>query len=281
MPKREVDMVVLSDVHLGTYGCHATELLQYLKSIRPKAIVMNGDIIDIWQFSKRYWPTTHMMVVNHLISMVSNEIPVFYIPGNHDEMLRRFKGFQLGSLKITNKLSIKLNESKVWIFHGDVFDVVMQNSRWLARLGAIGYDALILINRMANFLALKMGYGNLSISKRVKNAVKGAVKFINDFENTVCCLASENKYNFVICGHIHHPEIKDVVTKNGVVTYMNSGDWIENLTALEYNDSKWTIYRYSEDTVAQGIKIDKKRSVGDSPKEMLESLILELKINQN
>ena len=222
-----------------------------------------------------------MMVVNHLISMVSNEIPVFYIPGNHDEMLRRFKGFQLGSLKITNKLSIKLNESKVWIFHGDVFDVVMQNSRWLARLGAIGYDALILINRMANFLALKMGYGNLSISKRVKNAVKGAVKFINDFENTVCCLASENKYNFVICGHIHHPEIKDVVTKNGVVTYMNSGDWIENLTALEYNDSKWTIYRYSEDTVAQGIKIDKKRSVGDSPKEMLESLILELKINQN
>ncbi|HXS36342.1 MAG TPA: UDP-2,3-diacylglucosamine diphosphatase, partial [Flavipsychrobacter sp.] len=221
MAKREVDIVVLSDIHLGTYGCHATELLQYLKSIKPKAVVLNGDIIDIWQFSKRYWPATHMMVVKHLIGLIAKEVPVYYIPGNHDEMIRRFKDFQLGSLKITNKLSLKIDNSNVWIFHGDVFDVVMQHSKWLAKLGAMGYDTLILINRFVNFLSEKMGRGKVSLSKKVKNSVKGAVKFINKFEDTVCDIAAENQYKYVICGHIHQPEIRDIETKHGPVTYMN------------------------------------------------------------
>jgi UDP-2,3-diacylglucosamine pyrophosphatase LpxH len=120
----------------------------------------------------------------------------------------------------------------------------MQHSRWLAKLGAIGYDTLILINSAANFISAKFGRGQLSISKRVKNSVKGAVKFINKFEDTVCNIAADNKYDYVICGHIHHPEIKDVTTASGQVTYMNSGDWIENLTALEYSDTKWSIYNY-------------------------------------
>ena len=156
MAKREVDIVVLSDIHLGTYGCHAKELLQYLKTIKPKAVVLNGDIIDIWQFSKRYWPAMHMMVVKHLIGLIAKEIPVYFIPGNHDEMVRKFKGFQMGSLKITNKLSLKINGEKAWIFHGDVFDIVMQHSKWLAKLGAVGYDTLILINRIVNFISQKM-----------------------------------------------------------------------------------------------------------------------------
>ena len=171
MAKREVDIVVLSDIHLGTYGCHATELLQYLKSIKPKAVVLNGDIIDVWQFSKRYWPATHMMVVKHLIGLIAKDVPVYYIPGNHDEMLRRFKGFHLGSLKITNKLSLKIDNARVWIFHGDVFDVVMQHSRWLAKLGAIGYDTLILINSFVNYISSKLGRGKISLSKKVKNSV--------------------------------------------------------------------------------------------------------------
>ncbi len=116
MAKREVDIVVLSDIHLGTFGCHATELLQYLKTIKPKAVVLNGDIIDVWQFNKRYWPATHMMVVKHLIGLIAKEVPVYYIPGNHDEMLRRFKGFHLGSLRIVNKLSLKIDEKRLWIF---------------------------------------------------------------------------------------------------------------------------------------------------------------------
>ncbi len=278
MAKREVDIVVLSDIHLGTYGCHSTELLQYLKSIKPKAVVLNGDIIDVWQFSKRYWPATHMMVVKHLIGLIAKDTPVYYIPGNHDEMLRRFKGFQLGSLKIINKLSLKIDGKRLWIFHGDVFDVVMQHSRWLAKLGAIGYDALILINSAANFISAKFGRGKLSISKRVKNSVKGAVKFINKFEDTVCDIAAENSYDYVICGHIHHPEIKEVTTPSGQVTYMNSGDWIENLTALEYNDSKWSIYNYFEDPVAQAIDVSKKKNGKESAKTMMASLMLELNI---
>lgn len=278
MSKREVDIVVLSDIHLGTYGCHARELLQYLKSIKPKAVVLNGDIIDIWQFKKRYWPATHMMVVKHLVGLIAKQVPVYYIPGNHDEMLRRFKDFKLGSLKITNKLSLKINNENVWIFHGDVFDVVMQHSRWLAKLGAIGYDTLILINRFVNFCSEKMGRGKISLSKKVKNSVKSAVKFINNFEDTVCEIAAENKYNYVICGHIHHPEIKNMETKHGDVIYMNSGDWIENLTALEYNQNAWSVYRYADDPVAQAIDIEKKQGKKDSAKEMMASLMQELNI---
>lgn len=278
MAKREVDIVVLSDVHLGTYGCHAKELLQYLKSIKPKALVLNGDIIDIWQFNKRYWPATHMMVLKHLIGLIAKEIPVYYIPGNHDETLRRFKDFQLGSLKITNKLSLKIGGENVWIFHGDVFDVVMRHSKWLARLGAIGYDSLILINQFVNFISLKLGRGKVSLSRKIKNSVKSAVKFINQFENTVCDIAAENGYNYVICGHIHHPEIRTMHTEKGAVIYMNSGDWIENLTALEYNDSRWSVYRYAEDPVAQAIDIGKKKQLKETPKEMMALLLQELNI---
>ncbi|MCW3121295.1 MAG: UDP-2,3-diacylglucosamine diphosphatase [Flavipsychrobacter sp.] len=280
MAKREVDIVVLSDIHLGTYGCHATELLRYLKSIKPKAVILNGDIIDVWQFSKRYWPATHMMVVKHLIGYIAKDIPVYYIPGNHDEMLRRFKGFHLGSLKITNKLSLKIDNKRVWLFHGDVFDVVMQHSKWLAKLGAIGYDTLIIINRMVNYISEKMGRGKISFSKKVKNTVKGAVKFINSFEDTVCDIAAENKYDYVVCGHIHHPEIKNVTTPHGDVIYMNSGDWIENLTALEYTEGKWSIYNYHEDLVAQAIDINKKKQSKESAKELMESMMLELSMNQ-
>jgi UDP-2,3-diacylglucosamine pyrophosphatase LpxH len=280
MAKREVDIVVISDVHLGTYGCHAKELLQYLKTIKPKAVVLNGDIIDIWQFSKRYWPAYHMLVIKHLVGWVAKDVPVYFIPGNHDEMLRKFKGFSLGSLAITNKLSLKIDNKKVWVFHGDVFDVVMQHSRWLAKLGAVGYDALILINSLVNWVSNKMGRGKISLSKKVKNSVKSAVKFINNFEDTVCSIAIENGYDYVICGHIHHPELKEVVTEKGRVTYLNSGDWIENLSALEYTAGSWSVYRYAEDPVAQAVDIEKKKQKKESAKELMASLLLELNMTQ-
>lgn len=278
MAKREIDLLVLSDIHLGTYGCHAKELLQYLKSIKPKAIVLNGDIIDVWQFSKRYWPSSHMMVIKHFIGLIAKGVPVYYIPGNHDEMLRRFTGFQLGSLKICNKLSVKLNGQKVWIFHGDVFDVVMQHSKWLARLGAIGYDTLILINRLVNFISQKMGRGKISFSKRIKNGVKGAVAFINKFESTVCGIAASNNYTYVICGHIHEPAMKTMVTENGTVHYLNSGDWIENLSALEYTQNEWKLYRYTEDPVAQSVLLKSSQMTKESTKALFDNLVAEMKI---
>jgi UDP-2,3-diacylglucosamine pyrophosphatase LpxH len=279
MIKREIELLVLSDIHLGTYGCHAKELLQYLKSIQPKSIVLNGDIIDVWQFSKRYWPSEHMMVIKHLIGLIAKGTPIYYIPGNHDEMMRKFKGTQLGSLRIVNKLSLNLHGERTWMFHGDAFDVVMQHSKWLAKLGAIGYDTLILINRFMNFFSEKMGRGKLSLSKRIKNSVKSAVAFINKFESTVCEIAAENNYQYVICGHIHEPALKHVVTDKGTVCYLNSGDWIENLTALEYNEAQWKIYRYYEDEVAQNIELEPRSKNQESNKALFNSLLAEMKIS--
>jgi len=276
--QREVDIVVLSDIHLGTYGCRAQELLQYLESIRPKTLILNGDIIDIWQFNKRYWPATHMMVIQHLVGLVAKGIPVYYIPGNHDEMLRRFDHFEAGSFRIANKLSLTINDSKVWIFHGDVFDIVMQHSKWLARLGGVGYDMLILINSLVNYISVKMGRGKISLSKKVKNSVKSAVKFISHFETTVSEIAISNHYDFVICGHIHHPDITTMATEEGTVVYMNSGDWIENLTSLEYNEGAWRIYKYADDPVAQAVTIRNKKT---NPQEMMASLLHEMTAYRN
>lgn len=248
MQKRDVDLVVISDIHLGTYGCHAKELLQYLKSIDPKAIVLNGDIIDIWQFNKSYWPESHMKVLRRLMKFVTESTPVYYLTGNHDEMLRKFTDLQLGSFQLQNKLVLNLHGEKAWIFHGDVFDVTMQNSKWLAKLGAVGYDTLILINRFANWCLNLLGREKMSFSKRIKAKFKDAVKFINDFETTAADLAIENGYNFVICGHIHQPEIRRIVTEKGSVLYLNSGDWVENLTALEFHNGAWNIFRYETES---------------------------------
>jgi UDP-2,3-diacylglucosamine pyrophosphatase LpxH len=244
--KRKIDILVLSDIHLGTYGCHAKELLHYLKSVKPKTVVLNGDIIDIWQFSKRYWPKSHMKVVKHLMGWMSKGMKIYYIPGNHDEMLRKFAGWKLGSLRIVNKVVLELeNEEKAWFFHGDVFDVTMQHSKWLAKLGAVGYDTLILINRFMNFISEKIfNRGKISLSKKIKNSVKSAVKFINSFENTAADIGISNHYNYVVCGHIHHPEMREITNEEGKIMYLNSGDWIENLTALEYNNGEWKIYRF-------------------------------------
>ena len=246
--KRKLDILVLSDVHLGTYGCHAKELLHYLKTIKPKIVVLNGDIVDIWQFSKRYWPKSHMKVVKHIMGWMSKGVKLYYVTGNHDEMLRKFAGFKMGSLRIVNKVVLeKKKKKKAWFFHGDVFDVTMQHSKWLAKLGAVGYDTLILINRVANFISEKIfGKGKLSLSKKIKNSVKSAVKFINNFEDTAAAIGISNNYDYVVCGHIHQPEMREIENGHGKILYLNSGDWIENLTALEYVNNEWQIYKFDE-----------------------------------
>lgn len=244
--KRKIDLLVISDVHLGTYGCQSKALLNYLDSIKPKAVALNGDIIDMWQFSKRYWPKSHMKVIQKIIKWVSQGVKVHYITGNHDELLRKFAGFKMGSLHIENKLILELNGKKTWIFHGDVFDVTMKHSKWLTKLGSHGYDMLIIINALCNWVSEKMGKGKISLSKNIKNSVKQAVKFINNFEVITAEIAIANGYDYVLCGHIHQPEMKTITTEKGSVQYLNSGDWIENLTALEYADGAWSLYKYNE-----------------------------------
>ncbi|NCP52535.1 MAG: UDP-2,3-diacylglucosamine diphosphatase [Flavobacteriales bacterium] len=244
--KRKIDIVVISDVHLGTYGCQAKELLNYLESIKPKKVILNGDIIDIWQFKKSYWPKEHMHVIKHIIKWITDDVEVYYITGNHDEMLRKFVNFKMNSFQIVNKLVLKLDNKTAWFFHGDVFDVTMKHSKWLAKLGAKGYDLLILINSLVNRISSFFGKGKISLSKKIKNSVKSAVKHINNFEKTAVDIAAENNFDYVVCGHIHHPKKETYRSLNKDVTYLNSGDWVENLTALEYHKSKWSIYRYNE-----------------------------------
>jgi UDP-2,3-diacylglucosamine pyrophosphatase LpxH len=273
--KRPVDIVVLSDIHLGTYGCHATELLRYLKSIEPGKVILNGDIIDMWQFSTRYWPKTHMQVVKHLTGLMTRKTKVIYLTGNHDEMLRKFTGFRLGSFRIENKLLLKINSKRAWIFHGDVFDVTMQSARWLAKLGAVGYDLLIYINTFANFILQKFGREKISLSKRIKDSVKKAVQFIDNFELTAAGIAIDNGYDYVVCGHIHKPAMKKISTEKGSVTYLNSGDWVENLTALECHNGEWSIYSYRDDRAAQAIKLPK-RFKGSDDKELFNEMMEQL-----
>jgi UDP-2,3-diacylglucosamine pyrophosphatase LpxH len=242
--KRKIQVAVISDVHMGTYGCHSKELLQYLKSIEPEILILNGDIIDIWQFSKNYWPKSHTHVLNQILKMIGQGVKVYYITGNHDELLRRFTDFKLGDFVLTNKVILELDGKKTWFFHGDVFDVTMKNSKWLARLGGKGYDLLIMINQALNFVLEYFGKERISFSKKVKDSVKKAVKYISDFEATAAEMAIYHGYDYVICGHIHQPNHKIYETEHGKVTYLNSGDWVENLTALEYHEKEWTIYKY-------------------------------------
>jgi UDP-2,3-diacylglucosamine pyrophosphatase LpxH len=269
MNKRKLDAVVLSDVHLGTYGCHATELITYLRSIEPKLLVLNGDIVDIWQFRKHYFPAAHMQVIKEIFSLMSKGTEIVYITGNHDESLRRYSGLRLGNFRLEDKLVIDIDGQRTWIFHGDVFDATTKGSaKLIAKLGGHGYDLLILVNRAINWILKSIGREKMSLSKKVKNGVKKAVSWIGNFEQTAAELAIENQYSTVICGHIHQPQIRTVETEKGSVVYMNSGDWIENLTSLEYHNGQWEIYQYDEKQVDQAavvipMKHDKKIPVLD------------------
>lgn len=231
-------------MHLGTYGCHAKELLAYLTSIKPKTLILNGDIIDIWQFRKSYFPPSHLNIIKKIISLSSKGTKVYYLTGNHDEFLRKFTDLHLGNISLMDKLVLELDEKKAWIFHGDVFDASITHAKWLAKLGGWGYDTLILINRFLNWVLAKLNREPYSLSKKIKNNVKTAVKFISNFEAVCTELAIENKFDYVICGHIHEPKMEKIKTAKGTTLYLNSGDWIENLTALEYTNKKWKIYKH-------------------------------------
>jgi UDP-2,3-diacylglucosamine pyrophosphatase LpxH len=247
MAKRKLDICVLSDIHLGTYGCHAQELLEYLHQIETDILVLNGDIIDAWQFKKKYFPRTHVSVLQHILQLSRTGTKVFYLAGNHDEFLRRHIPLQMESFYLDNKLVLELNGERLWFFHGDVFDASIQGSKWLAKLGGKGYDWLIRINHLINTVLDQMNRPRMSLSKKVKDSVKQAAKFIRDYERIAAEHAIDQEYDRVICGHIHQPQIRTITSQKGSVVYMNSGDWIENLSALEFVENEWRIYRHEED----------------------------------
>lgn len=259
MEKRPLDVAILSDIHLGTYGAKAKEVLNYLKSIAPQMLILNGDIIDAWQFSKHYFPASHMAVVKEVLCMMAKGTRVIYITGNHDEIMRRYSDIQLGNFQLTDKLVVEINSKMTWIFHGDVFDNTTKGAaKFWAKLGSSGYGFLILLNRAINALMKVLGKDRISLSGSVMAGVNKAVTRINDFEMTAAEIAIEKKYDYVICGHIHQPQKRMVETAGGKVMYLNSGDWVEHMTSLEFYQNDWHIYTYDEKQFANSkVEIEK------------------------
>jgi UDP-2,3-diacylglucosamine pyrophosphatase LpxH len=244
--KRPVDIVVISDIHLGTYDCHAKELFEYLNSIQPKILILNGDIIDFWAGKKWTWRQAHTLVIKKILELAISGTMVYYVIGNHDEGLRKLPSVGLGNFNLCNELTLELENHKVWFIHGDIFDLVVLHAKWLSKLGTFWYNLLILFNGTVNALLATMGRERTSLAPRVKSGVKLAVKYMSDFERAAAETAVSKGYSHIVCGHIHQPEIKCVAVRRTEVIYLNSGDWVENLSALEYRDGEWSIFRYND-----------------------------------
>ncbi|MFT3968657.1 MAG: UDP-2,3-diacylglucosamine diphosphatase, partial [Sphingobium sp.] len=238
------------DIHLGTRGCNAEMLIDFLDSVDSDTLYLVGDIIDGWQLKKRlYWPTAHNDVVWRIMKRARRGTRVIYIPGNHDEMFRQFTGLNFGGVEVRRKkIHTTADGRKLLVLHGDEFDAIMLAHRWLAVVGDAAYTLLMAVNRHVNRVRrwLKMPYW--SLSKVAKHKVKNAVSFISRFEEIVAHEAERRHIDGVVCGHIHTAEIRQF----GDITYYNDGDWVEGCTALvEHFDGRMEVLHWTDEMVAR------------------------------
>jgi len=244
-PKERVKTLFISDVHLGTRGCQAEALLDFLKHYDSEVIYLVGDIVDGWRLkSSWHWPQAHNVVVQKLLRKARKGTRVVYIPGNHDEFLRAYVGDNFGGVEILEEAVCQLVDGrKALILHGDKFDTVVRNMKWLAHLGDWAYDFAIFINRYLNLVRRWMGLPYWSFSAAAKAKVKQAVNFIGSFERAVIADARHQGADVVICGHIHHAANRPL---NGIL-YLNCGDWVESRTAIaEHFDGRIELIRWDE-----------------------------------
>ncbi len=235
----------ISDTHLGTSGCNAELLLDFLKSVDCETLYLVGDIIDGWQLKKGwYWPPRHNDVVRCILKKAKHGTRVIYVPGNHDEAFRGYVGLNLGGVELVSEAIHETADGRrLLIIHGDEFDGVVLYARWLAFLGDNAYTLLLQLNRVLNWVRRKRGLPYWSLAAHLKKKVKNAVQFISSFEEVVAHAASERSVQGVVCGHIHSAEIKQI----GEVTYYNDGDWVESCTALvEHVDGRMEIIDWAE-----------------------------------
>ncbi len=238
--------IVLSDIHLGTKSSKAKEVLSFLKNHKCDTLILNGDIIDGWQLRKSgKWKKQHSNFFKHIINLVSKLKcdEIIYIRGNHDDFLDEILPFSIGNFSIKRHHIHYGVEKKYFVTHGDIFDNITTKLKWIAKLGDSGYTFLLWLNRHYNRYREKKGLPYYSLSQVVKARVKSAVSFINDYERELTKVARARKCHGIICGHIHQPAIK---TLNGI-EYLNSGDWVESLTALVEDESgTWKIIHYQD-----------------------------------
>lgn len=274
--KRNIDILVISDLHLGTYGSEADEVLAYLQTIEAKKIVINGDFIDILLFKKKFWPTSHMKVLKYFLDLISNGKEIYYVVGNHDELLRKFLNYKIQNFQIVNQVVLNTDIGKVWIFHGDVFDFSIQ-TQWVTKFASFIYDYMIMLNSWINKKIMKpLGGKRLNFSKTIKANVKTAVQYFSNFERIAAETAHKNGYKYVVCGHIHTPKIQTFDVEGDEIIYMNSGDWLESLSSLEYVDNKWSVYNHVRTEYVS--KKDRGARIEMTNKELYKDLVEEFKI---
>ena len=226
--------IFISDLHLGTPGCQADALLDFLKEYTSDYLYLVGDIIDGWQLRRRwYWPQAHNDVIQKLLRKARKGTRVIYVPGNHDEFARHFLDHHFGGIEVVDQAVHKTADGRqLWVIHGDYFDAVVQQAKWLAYVGDYLYEFTLKLNRYLNNMRGRLGLPYWSLSAYLKHKVKKALNYVTDFENAVAHEAAKHGYQGVVCGHIHRAEIRDV---NGVL-YCNDGDWVESRSALVENE---------------------------------------------
>ena len=237
--------IVLSDIHLGIKASKAKEVVHFLKHHKCETLILNGDIIDGWQLRKNgKWKKQHSNFFKHIIGLTSkNKCKIIYIRGNHDDFLEEIMPLRIGNFSIRKYYIHYGVDKKYFVTHGDIFDNITTRLKWIAKLGDVGYTFLLWVNHHYNAYREKKGLPYFSLSQMVKAKVKSAVSFISDYENELVKVAKARKCHGVICGHIHQPAIKSI---NGIA-YLNSGDWVESLTALvEDREGVWKIIYYQD-----------------------------------
>jgi len=241
---RHFRALFISDVHLGARGCQAELLLDFLRHHDADTIYLVGDIIDGWRLKASwYWPQAHNDVVQKLLRKTRKGARMIYVPGNHDEFLREYYGTHFGGIEVAERyVHLGADGRRYLVIHGDHFDLVVTQARWLAHLGDYAYTVAIVINRIFNNLRRRFGFGYWSLSQWAKHKVKNAVNYIGEFEKTLVIEARRNATDGVICGHIHHATIH----KDFGVTYINCGDWVESCTAVaEHPDGRFEIITWT------------------------------------
>jgi UDP-2,3-diacylglucosamine pyrophosphatase LpxH len=236
---------VVSDVHLGIKSSKAKELVRFLRYNSCDKLILNGDIIDGWRLKKNgKWKKVHTRFFKTVLKMMDSfDTEVIYVRGNHDDFLDNIMPFSMGRLSIVREHYHESHGKKYYVIHGDVFDTVTTNLRWLAKLGDVGYTFLLWLNKIYNNRRLKKGLPYYSLSKKIKNKVKSAVSYISDYEKELVKLARSRNCQGIICGHIHHPSIE----LHEDIEYMNSGDWVETMSALvEDKHGNWEIIYYTD-----------------------------------
>ena len=245
-----VRTVWISDLHLGTPGCQARALLEFLREVECEQLFLVGDIVDGWQLRRSwYWPQEHNDVVQKLLRKARKGTRVIYVPGNHDEFARKYLHNNFGGIEVAEDWTHETADGRrLWIIHGDLFDGVIQCAKWLAYVGDSLYELTLRLNRHLNSARARMGLPYWSLSGFLKLKVKRAVSYVSEFETAVAREARKRGVQGVVCGHIHHAEMREI---DGIL-YANDGDWVESLTALaEHADGTLEIVRWAERTVAQ------------------------------